>query len=422
MGRIVAFSVALLVALIAAPLAHAGSAGDLDPSFGHHGRVVLTNANGTASAVDIGRRRRIVVAGSDGNEFNVVRLRPYGRLDHSFSRPDGIATIRSSSDQAATTALAISRKGSIILVGMACVEDQDNCHLDVYRLRRNGVLSRSFGHNGHLRLQFNKPFDTDPSVVLTRRGRIIIEAMDCSRSFGHCNMGIARLDRDGLDTTFGDGGKVTIPFKGRFAGCGHNFPFADVNVGAMAVDSNGRIVGLATCAGTRKATLVRLKPSGHLDRSFGLRGRVKKDVGMRAVTALATDSRDRIDVAGAETDGFGFARFRRDGRLDTSFGHRGTMRATFPRNPKGPAVPFSIALDSHKRIVAGGSPGRFDVNAAFARLKANGHVDRGFGRRGTVRLKRGRSLADSLAIDSRDRIVGAGSTAIGNFAVVRLLG
>jgi hypothetical protein len=98
------------------------------------------------------------------------------------------------------------------------------------------------------------------------------------------------------------------------------------------------------------------------------------------------------------------------------------MRATFPRNPKGPAVPFSIALDSHKRIVAGGSPGQYNVTAAFARLKPNGHIDRRFGRRGTVRLKRGRSLADSLAIDSRDRIVGAGSTAIGNFAVVRLLG
>jgi hypothetical protein len=111
------------------------------------------------------------------------------------------------------------------------------------------------------------------------------------------------------------------------------------------------------------------------------------------------------------------------------------MRATFPRNPKGPAVPFSIAatagltprsgtrtLDSHKRIVAGGSPGQYNVTAAFARLKPNGHIDRRFGRRGTVRLKRGRSLGYSLAIDSRDRIIGAGTTAIGDFALVRLLG
>src|SRR4051794_11119587 len=157
MARIAVFSVALLVALFAAACAYARSAGELDPSFGHHGRVVLADTDGTASAVDIGRKRRIVVAGSDGNEFTVARLRPDGRVDHSFSGPDGIATIASSSDQTATTALAISRKGSIILVGMACVEDQDNCDLDVYRLSHNGVLSRRFGHNGHLGLQFDKP-------------------------------------------------------------------------------------------------------------------------------------------------------------------------------------------------------------------------------------------------------------------------
>jgi hypothetical protein len=48
--RSAVFSVSVLVALIAAAFAQAGSAGKLDPSFGHRGRVVLSNANGTATA------------------------------------------------------------------------------------------------------------------------------------------------------------------------------------------------------------------------------------------------------------------------------------------------------------------------------------------------------------------------------------
>jgi uncharacterized delta-60 repeat protein len=419
--RALAATMALGVVLVATAVAYAGAAGHLDPSFGNNGRVALHEMRGYASSTAIGPNGRIIASWSYGSDFSVARLRHDGALDRSFGN-DGIATIPSGSPQAATTSVAIGHKGVVVVVGMACTEDEDVCDLVVSRLRRNGELNRRFGDDGSVRMDFGNQRETRPSVALATHGRVIVEASDCPAGgeSGGCNIGLARLRRHGgLDRRFGDRGKVLLRFWRQRSACAPRLASTGdfMNAGAMALDSRERIVVVVTCSGRNGPTLARFKPNGNLDRSFGRAGKVYTDVGTKAADALAIDARDRIDVAGAGDDGFVVARFRRNGELDSSFGRRGGATARFPGS-NGSGVPYSIALDSKRRIVAGGVLGtsRFETAGAFARFKRDGPVNRHFGRRGTVILDRGFNVATSIAIDSRDRIVGIGRL------VVRLLG
>jgi uncharacterized delta-60 repeat protein len=411
---------AVLVTLITAATAQAGKAGKLDPSFGDRGRVALPQLRGYATSTDIGRRGLIAVSGARGDEFIVARLRPRGDLDRSFAG-DGIANIPAGAEQAATTAVDVGPSGAVVVAGMACTDDRVACHIVVSRLSRSGRLNRRFGQDGFVRIGFGNQFETSPSVARTKHGGIVLEATDCpSGGRGRCNVGLARIGQHGsLNRNFGDRGTVTIPFWRELSACGPRLPSTGdfIPAGTMALDSSERIVVAFTCAGRNSPTLARLKPNGHLDRSFGHGGKVYKDVGTRAPEALAIDSRDRIDVGGAGDEGFVVARFQRNGKRDSSFGRRGRATAKFPGS-SGPGVPYALALDSKGRIVAGGvlGTGRFETAGAFARFKRNGRVNRRFGHRGKAIVHRGLRAVLSIAIDPRDRIVGAGNV------LVRLLG
>ena len=62
------------------------AAGDLDPTFGNAGRVVTSFPGGLDTANDIAVQSdgKIVVAGSSGSDFAVVRYNTNGTLDVTF--------------------------------------------------------------------------------------------------------------------------------------------------------------------------------------------------------------------------------------------------------------------------------------------------------------------------------------------------
>jgi hypothetical protein len=152
---------------------------------------------------------------------------------------------------------------------------------------------------------------------------------------------------------------------------------------------------------------------------------------MVGVGALAIDPHDRIDLAGElMPNSYGVIRFRCRGKLDSSFGNHGTARAKFTEKQVDGAGPYSAAIDSRGRIVIAGSAWGF----SFARFTPRGHLDRRFGRRGTIVTGRsvvkgqtgqGLQYATSVAIDRRDRIVASGlqcRRGEHHFAVRRLIG
>jgi uncharacterized delta-60 repeat protein len=413
-----------LVALIGTAAAFAGSAGHRDRSFGRGGIVVLKHPRGIARAVAVGRHNRIVLAGGRGDDaFKVARLLGDGRVDHRFGQ-NGIVSVGFGADSANATSVAVDRKGGTVVAGTVC-SDPDTCHFAVARLLRDGRINEGFGGAGTVEIDFPRPFGADPQVAFGPRGRVVVAGSDCQgRRRGACDIAVASLRRDGtLDPQFGNGGKVVSDFAPvrRCEGA-----YRPGSVSGMDLDSRGRIVVGGSCSRGGNASVARFTRTGNRDRSFGEGGIVDRDVDITRIRALIVDRRDRIDVAGTRRQGFAVARFGREGKLDRSFGRHGTATARFADDPKPWNIGVqSIAVDSVGRIVVGGfrpsGPG-------LARFKPNGRVDRRFADGGTVVLKgRNKDLlwngSGNVAVDARDRVVGAGAgPRAAHFAVYRLLG
>ena len=159
---------------------------------------------------------------------------------------------------------------------------------------------------------------------------------------------------------------------------------------------------------------------GQLDRSFGENGKAtgtfcdhERDF------AVALDRHHRIVVAGTQgfLGGFCLARYLPNGTLDRSFGDQGSIVTRFGSRSGA----NSLAIDSRGRILAGGVS---QNDLAVARYTPNGSLDTSFGSGGIATTSFGPlSRAQSVAIDSHDRPVAVGwftsATSTPGFAVAR---
>jgi uncharacterized delta-60 repeat protein len=181
---------------------------------------------------------------------------------------------------------------------------------------------------------------------------------------------------------------------------------------AVVIDSRDRIVvaGTAGYSGQHEFALARYKPNGRLDRSFSVDGRVTTNFpgGDTSALGVAIDSHGRIVAAGytgdyPDWDG-ALARYKPNGARDRSFGTGGKVITDF--------VATSVAIDSHDRIVVAGSGlGDLDSDFLIARYHRDGNLDPAFGTGGEVTTDFGGSDgASSIAIGSHGRIVTAGDT------------
>jgi uncharacterized delta-60 repeat protein len=263
-------------------------------------------------------------------------------------------------------------------------------------------------------------------LALGGGGRIVVAGSNAtSYTSDEWDIALAALRGDGsLDRQFGQGGKAISSFAPTGGHCSRHTGFIE----GMALDSRGRIVVDGECMRDQRPGVARFKPSGELDRSFGANGVVNRDLGIYRTEALAIDNRDRIDVMGVSGHAWVVSRLRSDGRLDRSFGKKGRAHAAWGKSDRGTHVTDG-AVDSHGRIVLGGSHG---FGFGFARFKPDGHLNRRFGDDGQVVVKDPNrrfhlDLTGAVAIDKRDRIVGAGARRRAHhsgthLALVRLLG
>jgi uncharacterized delta-60 repeat protein len=151
---------------------------------------------------------------------------------------------------------------------------------------------------------------------------------------------------------------------------------------------------------------------GDLDHSFSGNGKVVTPFAHHnAAYSVAIDRRDRAVVAGGHHGGhydFQLARYTRRGHLNRSFSRNGKVVTEFG----GDSIAQSLTIDSRGRIVAVGTVGRKGGGGGFAlaRYKRNGSLDPSFGSGGKVTSNFGNyDAAYAVAIDSQGRIVAAGS-------------
>lgn len=128
--------------------------GELDSRFGRDGRVRyriddITTLSAVAEAPD----RTLVVAASIGEEGSqdlaVFRLRPNGSLDTTFAGRGYVTREITATGSAGGRAVHVNADGSIIVVGMNYLDRQGSeSEFVLARLRPNGAFDRTFGSGG----------------------------------------------------------------------------------------------------------------------------------------------------------------------------------------------------------------------------------------------------------------------------------
>jgi len=212
---------------------------------------------------------------------------------------------------------------------------------------------------------------------------------------------------NGLDTSFGLGGRVSTPGGG--------------DARAVLVRPDGRII----VVGRRDVGVnfhfqfgaAGYDATGNLDPGFGTGGIATTALGGSDDEAMdAADDRDggfvavgRTDAAGLTNTDFGVTRYTADGQPNPAFPAGGFVRTDIAGRGDGANA---VAVQSDGKIVAAGYAQTSPVNFDFALVRYNpdGTLDHSFGGDGIVTTDLGseQDTANGVAIDSDGKIVAVG--------------
>jgi uncharacterized delta-60 repeat protein len=276
--------------------------GKLDPSFSGDGRVV-THVGGevskdVANSVAIDSAGRIVAAGSSRKggqtDFTLVRYRPGGTLDPSFSGDGEARTAFGEHSDDSANSVAIDSAGRIVAAGVSkdvFAESGDEYRSAVARYLPTGNLDHAFSGDGRQLLSYHDEQLGVTAVAVDDRNRIVLAGGDYVFQ-ENSHFALIRLRANGaLDASFANHGKEATAFPGGWAY-------------SVAIDPDGRIVaaGYAIVASGRRYAfgLARFTPNGALDPSFSGDGRVTTSFGTGHAWAnsVAIDPLGRIVAAG----------------------------------------------------------------------------------------------------------------------------
>jgi uncharacterized delta-60 repeat protein len=304
-----------------------------------------------------------------------------------------------------------------------------------------GDLDTSFGSVGIVTTDFAGLRDEALHTAVQSDGRIVAvgatNITSYGSNFGQMDFAMARYLPDGaLDTSFGNGGKVTTHIDTGFISVATSVVIAaDGKILVAGYSDNG---SHQTASGNNvQFVLIRYLANGALDSSFGSAGIVSTAFGVYQDTAMAMalQSDGKIVLAGATyaaytslgPSSFALARYNVDGSLDASFGNGGKITAAPVPNSLNNAM--TLAIDASGRIVSGGlviddTTGRFVFG--MARFTPNGVLDTSFGNGGTVRQSLGSSdypssVLIALTLQSDGKIVAAGRGAGGGLPYAFML-
>ena len=212
----------------------------------------------------------------------------------------------------AAQAVALQPDGKIIAAGSS------DGTFALARYTPDSALDSSFGSRGTVTTPFGRGSAYASALALAPDGRIVAAGVAGSE------FALARYNADGsLDTSFGDGGKVTTGFDPA--------DVTDDRVAEIVLQPDGKIVAAGTIynGSNYDFALARYDPDGSLDSGFGAGGTVTTALGPNHdfASALALQPDGKIVVGGLSEqlsgDGFALARYNADGSLDMNFGMLG---------------------------------------------------------------------------------------------------
>jgi uncharacterized delta-60 repeat protein len=283
--------------------------GSPDGSFSGDGKQTTGfNEGAGARGVAIQRDGKIVVVGSKGDDFLIVRYREGGSLDETFSG-DGKKTTNFGGFDSAE-AVAVQDNGRIVVAGSSCVGGGMDCRENVAlaRYKANGGLDKSFSGDGMKKADLGGS-DGARDLALQDNGRIVIAGAASPND--DADFVVARFKtKGGLDKKFGKNGKRRTDFGDSDTADG------------LAIQDNGNIVLVGTTQATPTVdfALARYTSGGNLDDAFSGDGKQTTDVGDsgNAALAVAFQSRRKFVLTGGVSGAQDFvvARYKGSGKLD----------------------------------------------------------------------------------------------------------
>ena len=211
---------------------------------------------------------------------------------------------------------------------------------------------------------------------------------------------------------------------------GNGFQTAFVSGGsarAVAVDAQGRILLAGSTIGSNADIAVaRLLPGGALDPNFSGDGRFRLDLGVDEEVFDVTVTAGKVIVVGERhgpTDTKWFViRLRPDGRLDKTFGGDGRVITDFGRRFEHART---VKVQPNGKILVGGSVSNGTSESwAFARYLDGGGLDRSFGGDGLVTMSLSLSNEEVQTLVIQPTAIVAGGYAEQNylptFAIAKL--
>lgn len=413
MGRKLAAAVAVSILLLGLGAAGSQGAGHPDPRFGNHGKVLLPARIQQGLGTVVLPDGRIVLAG----EKQLVALRPSGRIDRGFG-DGGFARLGDSSQPvpARIASIAADSRRRLVVAGEYYFDpagvEHDRTLVLVERYTPDGRPDPSFGGgDGIVVTDLGLPevaegpnvsppgmtvnslvrsvaVDSGDRIVLTGE-RAGVTSWFKSHMYGRFEIYIGRLTAAGdADPSFSEDGVLTLP------------GFEEIG-DAVVGDGDDLYFGVGTGA------LVHLGADGEFDPGFG-------ENGVRQVRKRAVDDSITLDSSGnlllsvglhGGGLGIGVKRLHPDGSLDPGFGRAGTARVRRRGYGYG-----DLAIDSRGGILVATSsvqPAPRPAGLILTRLRPNGLLDRGFGRRGRVEvpLERDESGLQSVTVTGSEALL-----------------
>jgi uncharacterized delta-60 repeat protein len=349
-------------------LARYRAGGTLDPTFGGDGKVITRFAwGGFAADLAIQADGKIVVVGETNYKFVLARHNRNGTLDSTFDGNGKATTSFLPLDVAAAASVAVQADGKIVVAGSAwceertltCPHEEFSGEFAVARYNEDGTLDASFDEDGRVTTDI-RGNDDGRAVALQADGKIVVAGgIDVGLALSTPEFGLVRYNADGsLDSTFGDGGKVTTNF---LSSSGDGDAAYD-----LVIQPDGKIV--AAGRGGNRFALARYNADGTPDATFSSDGKVMTNFTGRPEFArgVAIQATGKIVAAGVAAGRFALARYNSDGTLDATFSGNGKVTTDFTPYRDGAS---DLALQAGGKIVLAGYAGKSDPRFALARYR-----------------------------------------------------
>ena len=254
------------------------------------------------------------------------------------------------------------------------------------------ALDSTFGNGGKVTTDISG-VDFGYGFVLQADGKFVVTGS--ANASTSSDFAIVRYNANGLlDASFGSGGKVITNFGGSDAAL------------AAALQPDGKVIAAGN--GNLDFALARYNADGSLDSTFGSDGLVTTDFfGFSdSVSGIVIQPDGKIVAAGfvgraGPTSDYGLARYNADGSLDLTFGNGGKVSTDFNGERD---QSFALVLQADGKLVAAGFAGN---NVGLARYNSDGGLDATFGSGGKLLTQNG--AANALAVQTDGKLLAAGS-------------